>query len=70
MAYDKNEILELSIEERRNLAFELLESIDEDFIQKPIPEWKVKLIRERLADDNAHPETADAWSKVRKKYFG
>lgn len=69
MPYDKKQILELSTNEKRSLAFELLESIDEEFTQSPLPDWKKKIIIERLAADKTLPENADAWSEVRKKYF-
>ena len=40
MAFDKNEILQLNFEEKRLLAFELQDSIDEEFVNQPVPEWK------------------------------
>lgn len=69
MHINKKEILSLSIEERREFAFELLQSIDEEYIQTPQPDWKIKLIRERLNADIKEPDGADAWSEVKKKYL-
>nr|MBA4139812.1 addiction module protein [Segetibacter sp.] len=55
MSFDKNEILQLSTEEKRLLAFELLDSIDEEFVNQPIPEWKKRLIQERVDLDKKDP---------------
>lgn len=38
MPLDKNEILQLSPDEKRVLAFELLDSIDEEFVNQTVPE--------------------------------
>ena len=40
MAFDKNEIMSWNAEAKRNLAFELLDSIDEEMIQQELPAWK------------------------------
>ncbi len=40
MAFDKREILQLSIEEKRQLAFELLDSIVEKFAKQTLPDRK------------------------------
>ncbi len=45
MSFDKNEIFQSSAEEKRFLAFELLDSIDEEFSNLCIPEWKKDLFR-------------------------
>ncbi|MFT4155439.1 hypothetical protein [Parafilimonas sp.] len=45
MTYDKSELMRLPAEEKRELAFELLDSIDEEFAEKELPEWKLVLIR-------------------------
>ena len=51
MSFDKNQLAELSTEEKRILAFELLDSIDEEFVNAPVPDWKRKLIQERVESD-------------------
>jgi len=51
MSFNKNEILQLSPDEKRILAFELLDSIDEEFVKQPMPEWKKKLIEERIDNE-------------------
>ena len=44
MNIDKEVILQLNTEEKRQLAFELLDSIDEEYVDQPIPAWKIQLI--------------------------
>lgn len=51
MAIDKEIILKLSTEEKRQFAFELLDSIDEEYVHEPIPGWKMQLIKERIDID-------------------
>ena len=70
MSFDKTKILQLSTEEKRLLAFEILDSIDEEFINKPIPDWKKRVIRERVDNDIKNPSDVTLWSEVRKKYYG
>ena len=69
MSFDKNEIFKLKSEEKRQLAFDLLDSIDEEFIEQPIPEWKKNLIIERISLDKANPEEVISLSELRKKYY-
>ena len=69
MSFNKNEVLQLSTEEKRLLAFELLDSIDEEFINKPVPDWKKKLIQERIDADIKNPADVISWSELRKKYY-
>ena len=52
MAFDKSEIMNWNAEDKRTLAFELLDSIDEQIIKQPLPEWKEKLIKKRIEKDN------------------
>ena len=70
MSFNKNEILQLSPDEKRILAFELLDSIDEEFVNQPIPEWKKRLIEERIHNDLKNPADVISWQEVRKKYYG
>ncbi|MGI8636792.1 MAG: addiction module protein [Segetibacter sp.] len=69
MDINKNKIMKLDNEEKRNLAFELLDSIDEEFIKEPLSDWKRKLIEERLAAHKDNPKAVTPWTEVRKKYF-
>ncbi len=51
--------MQLSSEEKRLLAFELLDSIDKEFVNQPIPEWKKRLIQERVETDIKKPTRCD-----------
>lgn len=68
MPFNKEAILHLSAEEKRQLAFELLDSIDEEYLMEPLPVWKKQLIRQRLDSDRANPSDVFAWDELRKKY--
>jgi putative addiction module component (TIGR02574 family) len=70
MSFSKDEILQLSPDEKRTLAFELLDSIDEEFVNQPVPEWKKRLIEERIYNDLKNPADVTSWEEVRKKYYG
>ena len=69
MEIDKEIILQLSTEEKRQLAFELLDSIDEEYIETTIPAWKLQLIKQRLDLDKEDSADTRPWNKVREKYF-
>ena len=69
MEIDKEIILQLSTEEKRQLAFELLDSIDEEYIETTIPAWKLQLIKQRLDLDKEDSADTRPWNEVREKYF-
>lgn len=69
MEIDKEIILQLSTEEKRQLAFELLDSIDEEYIETTIPAWKLQLIKQRLDLDKEGAADTRPWNEVREKYF-
>jgi hypothetical protein len=68
MPINKAEIMGLSAEEKRKLAFELLDSIDEEFAATEIPEWRLRIIRERLRLDKEQPNNVISWTELKKKY--
>ena len=69
MAFNKNEIMSWNAEAKRNLAFELLDSIDEEMIQQELPAWKKELIQQRIEQDKtAGDESLIAWEALRKEY--
>ena len=70
MSFDKNQLAELSTEEKRILAFELLDRVDEEFVNAPVPDWKRKLIQERVESDIKNTSDVMPWSELRKKYYG
>lgn len=67
MGYDKKKLLALSLEERRELAADLIDSILAE--ETHLPAWKKAFIDERLALDKANPSGSIEWSELRKKYF-
>ncbi len=68
MAFDKSEVMNWNAEEKRNLAFELLDSIDEETINRPLTEWKRNLIQQRIEKDKQSENDVFAWHAVREKY--
>ena len=68
MSYTKKELLELPLEERRELASDLIDSILAEEMQ-PVPNWKREFIQQRVALDDANPGGGIKWSELRKKYF-
>lgn len=54
MPYRKDELLQLPLEERKELASDLIDSILAEEM-KPIPEWKKELIQERIKHHNENP---------------
>jgi putative addiction module component (TIGR02574 family) len=68
MSYSKKELLTLPLDERRELASDLIDSILAEEL-KPVAEWKKDLIKERIDIDKANPGDGIEWSELRKKYF-
>ena len=69
MAFDKNEIMNWSAEDKRNLAFELLDSIDEEMMQHELPAWKKQLIQKRIEKNKTEcKKDVIAWEILRDKY--
>ncbi len=68
MSFDKSELMSLDANEKRQLAFELLDSIDEEFVDKQVPEWKKELIQKRLQKDIEDNMLGTSWAELRKKY--
>jgi hypothetical protein len=67
MPFKKEELLKLPLEERRELASELIDSILADEA-KPVPDWKRKMIQERLQYHANNPGNGQEWSELKKKY--
>lgn len=64
---NREELFALPVEEKRQLAAELLNSIDQNIIEQ-IPEWKKQLIYERLDFHNQHKTDGITWTELKKKY--
>lgn len=67
MAYNKNELLNLPLEERKEFASGLIVSILADET-KPIADWKKQLIQERIKYHKEHPGNGVEWNELKKKY--
>ena len=67
MPYNKNELLSLPLDERKELASDLIDSILADET-KPIPDWKKELIQERIKYHHENPGNGVEWSELKKRY--
>ena len=67
MSYNKSELLTLPLEERKELASDLIDSILVDEI-KLYPTWKKDLIQERINYHNENPGNGKEWNEVKKQY--
>ena len=67
MNLNKEQLLSLSLEERKELASDLIDSILAEEM-KPIPDWKKQLIKERIQYHNEHPGNGIEWNDLRKQY--
>ena len=65
--FDKKELFNLPIEARRELASDLIDSILADEMEV-VPNWKKKLINERIRYHNEHPGNGLGWNELKKKY--
>ncbi len=52
MSFNKQDILQLSTKKSAFLLLNYFNSIDDEFINQPVPEWKKRLIQERVENDN------------------
>lgn len=67
MLDSKRELLTLPLQERKELASDLIDSILADETE-PIPDWKKQLILERIQYHNEHPGNGTAWNELKKKF--
>ena len=67
MLFDKEQLLTLPLEERKELASELIDSILAEEM-KPIPEWKKELIKERIKYPDENPGNGIEWNELKKRY--
>lgn len=67
MSYNKNELLTLPLDERKELASDLIDSILADET-KPVPAWKKELILERIKYHNENPGNGVKWNELKKRY--
>lgn len=62
------EIMDLSVAEKILLVEKIWDSIAEDSLKEPLPEWKKKLLEERLAEHKQNPDSGITWNELKKKY--
>ena len=67
MSNCKDELLALPLEERKELASDLIDSILADEM-KDVPEWKKELIKERIIYHRKNPENGIEWNELKKQY--
>ena len=63
----KEEALRLPAEDRRELAESLWESLEDEEDSSSLPEWQAALLDERLAEDEAQPESGAPWTEVKAR---
>lgn len=67
MAFNKEQILSLPLEVRKELASDIIDSILAEETM-PIPDWKKELIEERIQYHNTHPGNGMEWHELKKQY--
>ena len=67
MAYNKEELLNLPLEERKELTSDLIDSIHADEAEL-VTDWKKQLIQETIKYHNEHPGNGTEWNELKKKY--
>jgi putative addiction module component (TIGR02574 family) len=65
MAYDREELFNLPVEEKLKLVQALWDRIDEDLL--PVTEEEIKFAQERLELHKQKPSEGLSWSEVKKK---
>lgn len=63
----KEEIFELSAEERLHLIESLWDSLSPGEV--PVPEWHRQLIEERLEDQRRNPDDSVSWEELKAELF-
>lgn len=63
----RQEALDLSVEDRLELAEALWESVEADPHQPALPDWQRKILEGRIAADDANPEEGSSWEEVKQR---
>jgi len=63
----QSKALKLPIAERLELAEALWESLERESVQPPLPTWQCKILDQRLAEDDAAPDTGSPWPEIKQK---
>ncbi|HEV3460105.1 MAG TPA: addiction module protein [Thermoanaerobaculia bacterium] len=62
----KSEALQLSVEDRLDLAEALWESLEKEPEQPELPAWQRDVLDERLAADDSAPGAGSSWEEVKQ----
>ncbi len=63
----RSEALQLPVEDRLELAEALWESLELEPLQLELPAWQREILDERLAADEAAPESGSPWEEVKQR---
>jgi putative addiction module component (TIGR02574 family) len=66
-AENKSKALQLPVEDRLELAEAIWESLEREPAQLELPSWQREILDERLAADDAAPETGSPWEEVKRR---
>jgi putative addiction module component (TIGR02574 family) len=61
---------DLTIEEKIEYVGSLWDRIAVEPTEIPVPDWHRRIVEERLARDEAHPEESVPWEDVKKEVLG
>jgi len=61
---------DLAIEEKIDYVNSLWDRIAAEPAEIPVPDWHRRIVEERLARDEAHPEEGVPWEDVKKEILG
>ena len=68
ISYNRTALLALPIDQRRELATDLLDSILIDGANE-IPDWKKDFIKDRLQYDKENPNSGTNWEELKAQYL-
>lgn len=63
----KEEIFELTVEERLHLIETLWDSVSP--AEVPVPEWHKQITEERLEDLRRNPDDSVSWEELKDEFF-
>jgi putative addiction module component (TIGR02574 family) len=66
MPYNKEEILALPLDEKKELASHLIDSILADEMNA-IPDWKKEMSEERMKHSHEHARNGIPWNDIKKQ---
>lgn len=63
----KRQVLRLPLEEQLELAEDIWEGVERETVQPALPEWQKKVLQERIAEEDAEPESGSSWNEVKQR---